>query len=162
MQRRLIEEPENNLPEVKGERTFWRDLKLLKRHRDWGWDVPAEDIDFLEYDKEKVVALVEYKMVRDLQQCHKDLELLRRPGNPGHSNLQALENLGQRAQIPLFLAFYNSTRKYFRVFGVDDLGKKQQTDSGLITEYKFVEFLYWLRGRDIPNKIKPLLFGGGY
>lgn len=39
--------------EVKLEKTCWRDLDLLKRHRVWGWDCPAQDIDFLEYDKRK-------------------------------------------------------------------------------------------------------------
>ena len=48
--------------EVRQERTGWRDEALSKRHRDWGWDCPAIDIDFLmiEYDKGKSVALVEY------------------------------------------------------------------------------------------------------
>ena len=42
-------QPQINLePDVKREVTFWRDLKLLARHRDWGFNVPGEDIDFLE------------------------------------------------------------------------------------------------------------------
>jgi len=51
------------LPEVKQERTSWRDEGLSKRHRLWGWDCPAIDIDFLliEYNQGKAYALVEYK-----------------------------------------------------------------------------------------------------
>jgi hypothetical protein len=47
-------------PEVKKERSGWRDLELSGRHRRWGWDCPAVDLDFLflEYDKGKAVALV--------------------------------------------------------------------------------------------------------
>jgi len=48
--------------EVRPERTGWRDLELSKRHRQWGWDCPGIDLDFLflEYDRGKAVAIVEY------------------------------------------------------------------------------------------------------
>ena len=35
------------MAEVRPERTGWRDEKLSQRHRMWGWDCPAVDIDFL-------------------------------------------------------------------------------------------------------------------
>ena len=45
------------------ERTGWRDQALSERHRAWGWDCPALDMDFvmIEYDNGKATALVEYK-----------------------------------------------------------------------------------------------------
>jgi hypothetical protein len=33
------------------ERSGWRDLRRPERHRRWGWDLPAEDLDFLELRK---------------------------------------------------------------------------------------------------------------
>ena len=48
---------------VAQERSGWRDEGISLRHRKWGWDCPAVDIDFLliEYDHGKAIALVEYK-----------------------------------------------------------------------------------------------------
>ena len=48
---------------VKQERTNWRDEALSQRHRQWGWNCPGLDLDFvfLEYDKGRAVAVVEYK-----------------------------------------------------------------------------------------------------
>jgi hypothetical protein len=48
---------------VRRERTEWRDLELSKRHREWGLNCPAVDIDFLmvEYYYGKPVALIDYK-----------------------------------------------------------------------------------------------------
>ena len=34
------------MPEVKKERSGWRDLALSLRHKMWGWDCPAVDLDF--------------------------------------------------------------------------------------------------------------------
>jgi hypothetical protein len=51
--------------DVAKERSGWRDLELSQRHRAWGFDVPAVDIDyFLAYDNGKAVALIEYKHER--------------------------------------------------------------------------------------------------
>ena len=45
------------------ERHNKRDEILSAKHRRWGYDVPAVDIDFLlvEYDRAKVQALIEYR-----------------------------------------------------------------------------------------------------
>ena len=44
------------MPEVRAERTGWRDEGLSQEHRKWGFDCPA-----FEYDTECASALVEYK-----------------------------------------------------------------------------------------------------
>ena len=51
------------MPEVRAERTGWRDEELSQEHRKWGFDCPTVDIDFLmlEYDTGRASALVEYK-----------------------------------------------------------------------------------------------------
>ena len=48
---------------VRRERSGWRDEWISKRHRLWGFDCPAVDIDFLmlEYDRSVPCALIEYK-----------------------------------------------------------------------------------------------------
>ena len=48
---------------VRQERTNWRDQELSARHRTWGFNCPAVDLDFLmvEYNIGKPVGLIEYK-----------------------------------------------------------------------------------------------------
>ena len=50
--------------DAKAENTFWRDGALSLRHKKWGYDLPALDMDFLmiEYDHGIPVALIEYKL----------------------------------------------------------------------------------------------------
>lgn len=45
------------------ERTGWRDQEISKRHRDWGMNCPAVDLDFvlLEFNHGVPVAVVDYK-----------------------------------------------------------------------------------------------------
>jgi len=145
----LIEPIESSQPLVKGEVTFWRDMKLLQRHRDWGWNVPAEDIDFLEYDERKAIALIEYKRRVNLDKVLPDLN---------GANIQALINLGDRAAVPAFCVFYAPSRKWFRVFGLNSLGKRHQPRPEILSEYEYVDFLYWIRGRTIPKDIAKKLW----
>lgn len=140
----LIKPLESSEPPVKEEVTFRRDMELLKRHRDWGFNVPAEDIDFLEYDERKAIALVEYKRRINLEEVSADLS---------DANIQALMDLGNRASIPVFSAFYTPDRKRFRVFGLNDRGKGYGPPREVISEYKYVDFLYWVRGRTMPKEI---------
>ena len=51
---------------VRAERTGWRDQALSDRHREWGFNCPSVDLDFLmvEYNIGLPVALVEYKNER--------------------------------------------------------------------------------------------------
>jgi len=105
-----------NRPPVKGERSFWRDLTLLKMHRDWGYDVPMCDIDLLEYDNAKPVALFEWKMRDNWQTA---------PVERG-TNLRALITLGNRARLPVFALFYPATRDMFRIVPLNDYAKANQ------------------------------------
>lgn len=139
----------NDDPPVKEERTFHRDMKLSQRHRDWGFDVPAVDIDFLEYDNGKAVALVEYKRVQDLAKCNP---------NPNTANMQALIDLGNRALVPVFCVFYTYKLKWYRVFPINELAKNQSPPNDIIPEQKYVDFLYWIRGRCIPEGIREKLW----
>lgn len=143
---RPIANPEPPIPD---ERTFERDMKLLLRHRQWGFNIPAVDIDFLEYDNRKSIALVEYKRAPDLARCN---------ANPANANLQALVDLGNRASIPVFCTFYNPNLKWYRIFPLNETAKKKAPPDGIVSEHKYVGFLYWLKGREIPDHIREKLW----
>ena len=128
------------MPEVKQERTGWRDLTLSTRHRRWGWDCPAVDLDFLflEYDKGRAVALVEYKHKRAMPQF------------ATHPTYQAMIDLGNRAGIPVFACRYDDD---FVDWGIVPLNAKATEflpERSVMSEVEWVTFLYRLRGYDPP------------
>lgn len=129
--------------DVKEERTGWRDLKLSERHRLWGWDCPAIDIDFLvlEYDKGKAVALVEYK--------HE----LAPPQHASHPSYQALIDLGNRAKLPVFACRYATNFSWWRVVPLNSKAKEVLPTIEVMTEAEWVAFLYRLRGYEPPMEL---------
>lgn len=131
------------MPEVREERTGWRDLDLSKRHKRWGWDCPAVDIDFLflEYDKGKAVAMVEYKHEKALPQF------------ASHPTYQAIIDLGTRAGIPVFACRYAADFMYWKVVPLNDKAKEYINGRVQMTESEWVSFLYKLRGYDVPQKV---------
>lgn len=133
------------------ERTSYRDLSFLRRHRDWGWNCPGEDIDFIEYDHKLAVALVEYKMRYNLQTCNTPKE-----SDKGYSNLVALIDLGNKASLPVFLVFYKH-KWNFRISPLNHYATTKQPPEGILSELQFVQFLYQLRSRELPNEIKAKL-----
>jgi hypothetical protein len=132
--------------QVREERTEWRDLSLSKRHRRWGWDCPAVDLDFLflEYDKGKPVAIVEYK--------HEWAA----PQYASHPTYQAMINLGTQAGIPVFACRYKSDFTEWAVTPLNQLAKDHMAERCNMTEREWVTFLYRLRGYNPP----PDLFDG--
>lgn len=130
---------------VKDEITFQRDMKLLRRHRKWGWNVPAVDIDFLEYDERKAVALVEYKKAQSPGASAVDFK---------QANIQAFIDLGNRASIPVFCVFYTPDLKWYRVLPLNNIAVRRDPPVGIITEQRYVDFLYRLRGRDVPHWVR--------
>ena len=134
---------------VKAERTGWRDLRLSERHRRWGWDCPAVDLDFLflEYDKGKAVALVEYKHELALVQ------------HSTHPTYQAMIDLGNRASIPVFGVRYADDFTWWRVTPLNSWAKTFCEEVGLsqsattMTEEEWVTFLYHIRGYELPDSI---------
>jgi len=134
---------------VKAERTGWRDLRLSERHRRWGWDCPAVDLDFLflEYDKGKAVALVEYKHELALVQ------------HSTHPTYQAMIDLGNRASIPVFGVRYADDFTWWRVTPLNSWAKTFCEEVGLsqsattMTEEEWVAFLYHIRGYELPDSV---------
>lgn len=127
--------------QVKPERTGWRDLSLSQRHRRWGWDCPAVDLDFLflEYDRGKAVAIVEYKHERA------------QPQYPTHPTYQAMIDLSNRAGIPIFAVRYADDFSWWKVTGLNANAKTWVPDPLTLTEREWVTLLYHVRGYELPS-----------
>lgn len=128
------------MPEVRQEKTGWRDQRISERHRRWGWDCPAVDVDFLmlEYDRGKAVAVVEYKNEHA------------KPQYRTHPTYQALIDLGNRAGVPVFGVRYADDWSWWRVTPLNDLAKKQVPKQTPMTEEEWVTLLYRVRGTEVP------------
>lgn len=126
--------------EVRKERTGWRDLRLSQRHRRWGWDCPAVDLDFLflEYDRGKAVALVEYK--------HENAA----PQYRTHPTYQAMIDLGNRANIPVIACRYADDFSWFRITPLNNFAHQWIAEQQTIDERQWVTLLYKIRGYDVP------------
>lgn len=125
-----------NEPAVKRERTGKRDLALNDRHRLWGWNVPAEDLDFVEYDNKKAVALVEYKKENAPPVPRTDVNLL------------VLCDLADRAGLPAFVVRYAFDFSWWTVRALNGIAMEIVPKPMLkISEKEYVDFLYKIRGR---------------
>lgn len=135
------------MQEVRKERTGWRDEGLSLRHRDWGWDCPAIDVDFLmvEYNHGRPIAVVEYK--------HEYAP----PVDIKHPSYRAISELATLAKKPFFVVRYTESFQYFDVLPVNDEAKNSISKEETVTmsEYWYVRFLYHLRGHDgeLPNDV---------
>lgn len=129
---------------VRNERTGWRDdLRLNERHRQWGWDCPAVDIDklFIEYDNGNPIAIVEYKHENARQASTKD------------ASIHAIIELGNRAQLPVFGVRYANDFAWFRVVPLNETAKLFQSNRQEMTEHEYVALLYRLRNRTMPDNL---------
>lgn len=131
-------------PEVKEERTGWRDAGLSERHRSWGWDCPALDLDFvlLEYDYGKATAIVEYKNQHAA------------PQYPSHPSYRALIDLGNKADIPVFGCRYADDYSWYRVAPLNQAARKYVQQQTEMSETQWVETLYRIRGNDLPDSVR--------
>lgn len=127
--------------QVRKERTGWRDQRISERHRSWGYDCPALDIDMLmlEYDQGKAVALVEYK--------HERAPTLRR----SHPSVQAIIDLANRAGLPAFVVRYTDDFDRWYVIPLNEHARPLCPAEGSMTERGWVELLYRCRGRTLPE-----------
>lgn len=126
---------------VSPERTGWRDERISMRHRQWGWNCPAIDIDFLmlEYDTGIASALVEFK--------HEKAQRIQ----VGHPSIQALKNLGDRANIPVFVCRYRDDFLYYFATPLNDAARVLLAQPTRFTEQQWMELLYRCRGRNMPD-----------
>jgi hypothetical protein len=129
----------NAMRQVAPERTGWRDMNLSERHRMWGWDCPAVDLDFLflEYDRGKAVAIVEYKHEKA------------KPQSSIHPTYQAMIDLANRAEIPLLACRYTGDFSSFAVVSLNSKARDFLPERTVVDEAGWVSMLYRIRGRNI-------------
>ena len=137
----------------KEERTGWRDMALSGRHRAWGEDVPAVDVDWVvvEYDRRVPVAIIDYK---------RGLNWIERASD--HSNLAALAALadGYNKGIPFLIVRYDNDPWRFSLEPRNASARERIPKKGcgvVLSELRYVTFLYWLRDRPLPDIIRPEL-----
>ena len=136
------------------ERHGKRDNIISEKHRRWGYNVPAVDIDFLliEYDRAKAQAVIEYRHAN------------------GHirqdTSIKAITDLANRAGLPFFIVQYRyatddgtlwkeatiDTPAFFRITTcnqrAEELWFTQDVDTWL-TEDEYIVWLHKIRGRHI-------------
>lgn len=133
------------------ERSGWRDMRLSQRHREWGVDVPANDIDFnlIEYDLKVARALVDYKH-----------ELAAWPVSRSDANMAALVDLGDRRcrscgnaerSLPVFACRYGDDLTWFEPDPFNEVAAQFIPTRVRMTEFEWVALLYKMRGRDLPT-----------
>lgn len=125
------------------ERTHWRDERLSERHRRYGSNAPAVDLDFIlvEFDDCKPVALVEYKHEKAREQY------LSSP------QFQVLINLADAADLPAFCVRYAFDFSWWKVVPLNKRAKEFLPERITLTEKQYVSMLYALRGRKAPQSV---------
>ena len=131
------------MTDVRPERTEWRDLEMSVRHRKWGCDCPAVDIDFLlvEYDRGQPVALVEYKHERAA------------PQYITHPSYRALIMLGNLAGLPVFTVRYAGDFSIWKVMPLNKAAERYCPKRVAMDELEWVTLLYRMRGRETPANV---------
>jgi hypothetical protein len=126
---------------VKEERTGWRDQGISMRHRAWGYDCPALDIDFLmlEYDHGKAAALVEFK--------NENADRVRLE----HPSMRAVIGLADNSAIPFFVVRYASDFTWYEVHPANVRAHEIVPNPTRLTEPEWIELLYFCRDRKIPD-----------
>ena len=124
---------------VMQERTNWRDLAFSRRHRYYGNDCCAVDLDYLpfkfnEYYNGEPVALIEYKHENAAEQDY------------SKPNFQALIRLGDRAELPVFCVYYAHDMSWYIGDPLNDYARKIISTRTRFTEFEYVRFLHDLRG----------------
>lgn len=131
------------MPEVRQERTYWRDDRLSQRHRRWGWNCPATDIDFLmlEYDNGKASAIVEYKNEHAAKQY------------ASHPTYQAIKDLGDRANVPVLACRYSDDFGKWVAVPLNDKAREYLPERKEMDEAEWVKLLYKMRGREVSSEV---------
>lgn len=132
--------------QARPDETHWRDQKISEYHRQWGFNCPAVDIDFLliEYSAGKAKALVEYK--------HEGAPLAFK-GDKGGANkktYQAMTDLCDRACLPFFVVEYNGDFTEWKVHPINRYALQWIKITTLMTEQDYITLLYSLRGIPVP------------
>lgn len=133
------------LPENLG----FRDMDISNRHRLWGWDCPAVDIDFLmcEYNFGQPIGIVEYK--------HHNIGSV----NPNNISYKVLKNLADQRinPIPFFVVLYWRDVWAFKVIPMNQKAESYVSTATMMTEYDYVSLLYRIRRNTLKDQISDKL-----
>lgn len=132
------------------ERSGWRDEALSLRHREWGENAPAVDIDWpvIEYDRARAVAVIDYK------ESHSP-----RVGQPRDTSTRAFAGLATDAGRPAFAVRYRPRMHVergdwqFCVIALNELAQNNMPDRIRLDELEYVRWIYRLRGRAVPESV---------
>lgn len=140
---------QRRLDGVKQERSGWRCEEISRRHREWGYNCPAVDLDFLvvEYNYGTPVALIEYKN-RNY-----------RSANTSDRTYDALTKLADNYSpkpLPFFVVVYDPADWWFIMHPMNDEAKRvcRRAAGQPISEQEFVQGLYRLRKRALDQRDK--------
>ena len=119
------------------------------RHREYGWDVPATDIDIIEFAPDYLERRwIEYDN-------HEPLALIDMKSSVTFSTtlscIKAQARLADRAGLPFFIAGHCSAVAEFRMVHGNDEARKIPLPRGPVSELVWVRFLYYLRKRPVPD-----------
>jgi hypothetical protein len=135
---------------VRQERTDWRDERISHRHREWGFDCPAVDVDFLmvEYDRGLPVGIVDYKHYK-----------AREPvlDGPSYRAIKALADGYRPGPLFFIVAFYWPDIWSFQTLLVNEAAKTDFEHRKLMTEREFVSRLYRARRRVTVGQVASIL-----
>lgn len=141
------------------EMTFKRDMSFHVARRRFGYNIPATDIDFLEYDRLEPVLLWEAKSNRSSW----------RNGNRTASMVVQWK-LANMAGIPYAVVEHNDEWSEITVCKIDDWKDKKPiiADEQKMTLKQFVSWLYEIRNRRVPlvlsnivpDELKQIAFEG--
>lgn len=131
---------------VRQERTGFRDESISRRHRQWGFNCPAVDLDFLvvEYNLGLPVGLIEYK-----HHCA-------RMPNMQHATYRALSALAdgyKNDPLPFLVVFYWPEIWAFRAYPVNDVARKWFREWEGLSEFEYVQRLYRMRRFTISQEL---------
>ena len=138
---------------VRQERTGWRDESISQRHRQWGFNCPAVDLDFLvvEYNQGLPVALVEYK---------RHTAKVNTVQHPTYRALAELAN-GYKEPLPFLLAFYWPEIWAFRVYPMNQIAGEHFAVKEVVSEEQYVSRLYRMRNlvldKNLSGKLNTVL-----
>lgn len=132
--------------EVKQETTGWRDDNLSARHRSWGVNCPATDLDLtlVEFNWRVPVAIIDYKhgnskdSIRDIVRT---------------DAVQAQLKLAEMANIAFAVVMYWRQPWQFKTYPGNEKARQWFKTGELLSELEFVRILHKIRNFELPDKV---------
>lgn len=137
---------------AQAEQTGWRDLQISARHRTWGANCPAVDLDFVlvEYYHGRPCALVEYKRAGATWSA----------SHPTYRALCDLADQYRPGALPCWVAVYRPGQRWrFVCRGLNDAGREalEGIEGREVTEAEYVRRLLEVRTSTLTEEDRRLL-----